>query len=92
MKQQVVAGCLGFVAVGDPFLKDEAALEALTRGSRQGQPAVVRLHGRACYQGIRALSQGLRDHELEFPGLVATGRQTQEIISLDVNLRAVQGG
>jgi hypothetical protein len=47
---------------------------------------VVGLNRTASNQGVGPLGQGISDKELKFTGLIAAGRQTEEIVSFDVNV------
>ena len=69
--EQVVAGGLGIVAVGDAFFQNQSALEPLGNGGGGGQTAMIGLHRPAGNQGVGPLGQGVGQNELQFPGFIS---------------------
>jgi hypothetical protein len=57
-------------------------------GGREGQAAVIRLDGARSDESVRSLGEGIGNQKLQFTRLVSASRQSQQIVPLDVNIRA----
>src|SRR5699024_3828640 len=88
--EEVVAAGVLLVTVRHPLLEHQPAVEALRNRRRQRQPAVVRLHRAYRDQRVGTLRERVGNEELQFAGLVAARREAEQVVTLEVDLRAAQ--
>src|SRR5260370_2598023 len=87
LEHEIVAASFLPVAAGYALLDHEAALEPFLDRGGEGDAAMIGLRRAAGDQRIGTLCQRIRRQELKFAGLVAAGKEAQQIVTLDPDLR-----
>ena len=87
LEHEIVAAGILPVAAGYALLDHEAALEPFLDRGREGDAAMIGLRRAAGDQRVGTLCQRIRSEELELAGLVAAGKEAQQIVTLDPDLR-----